>query len=166
MYAVSFLSGLDIKIQRCTASKHFFLHRRASSSPLVSFGLNLRNNLINLVPQNLFPRHNALDFCVQLGNVDDLAGILLLHIGGYRQVIILRGNLVIGHKAAEIVLILAVNERGHDFCNVVLSQLVVVRNLNKFFRGINKQRLVLRLALFSTIMQVAILVPKNRLPGS
>lgn len=101
-------------------------------------GLNLRNNLINLITQNLFPRHNALDFCVQLGNVDDLAGVLLLHIGGYRQVIILFRNLVLVHKTAEIVLILAVNERGHDFCNVVLSQLVVVCNLNKFFRGINK----------------------------
>ncbi len=47
------------------------------------------------------------------------------------------------------------------------GQLVVVRNLNKFFRGINKQRLVLGLALFfSTIIQVAMLVPKNRLPGN
>lgn len=131
-----------------------------------SLGLNLRNNLINLVTQHLFPRHDALDFCVQLGNVDDLAGVLLLHIGGYRQVIILFRNLVVIHKTAEIVLILAVNERCHNFCNVVLGQFVIVRDLDKFFRGINKQRLVLCLALFSTIMQVAMLVPKNRFPGS
>ena len=121
--------------------------------------LNLPNDLCNLIPQHLLPGHDLFNLGVELDDVDDLPGVLRLHIGADRQIVFILGDLLVGDAACEMVYICPGDELIHDVADVLLSQLIVIGDLDTLRRSINKEGTVVRLALFSTMMQVAMEVP-------
>lgn len=109
---------------------------------------NLRNDLVDLLPQNLLPGHDLLDLGIQRGDVDDLPGILLLHIGGDGQVVLLPPDLLIGGQVGEVGDLGAAGEGVHDALDVLRGQPIVVGHLDTLARGVNEQGLAVRLVLF------------------
>ena len=69
---------------------------------------------------------------IEDSNINDLSCVLLLNISRNRQVIVILGYLVIWNKAAEVFNIILLSERCHDLSDIILSQLVIVRNLDTF----------------------------------
>ena len=110
--------------------------------------LNLCNDLCYLIPQHLLPGHDLFDLGVELDDVDDLPGVLRLHIGTDREVIFVLGDLLVGDAAGEMVHICPGDKLVHDAADVLLGQLVVIGNLDALRRSVNKKGAVVRLALF------------------
>ena len=109
---------------------------------------NLRNDLVDLLPQHLLPGHDLLDLGVQRGDVDDLPGVLLLHIGGDGQVVLLLPNLLIGGQVGEVGDLGAAGEGVHDAVDVLRRQPIVVSHLDALAGGVDKQGFAVRLVLF------------------
>ena len=110
--------------------------------------LNLRNNLRDFISQNLLPCHDLLDLGVELPNVDFLPGILRLHIGTDGQIVVVSGDLPVLRQVGKVPDPLTAGKNGHDALDILRRQPVVVRHLDALAGGINKQRFVVRLALF------------------
>lgn len=96
----------------------------------------------------MLPGHDLFDLYVQLNDVDDLPGVLLLHIGGYGQVIILLADLAVGHQAGEVLPVLPLGEGVQNGLDVLLCQLVAVGHLDALLAGIDEQGGVVRFGLF------------------
>ena len=135
------------KYQRCTLP-----HRgKASESvpPICScVHLNLHNDFINLGSQNFLRGHDLGDLGVERHNVDLLPGVLGLHIGGDREVILLPGNLLVTGQMGEVGLLGAAGESVHNTVDVLGCQLIVVGHLDTLFGGVDEQGLAVRLVLF------------------
>ena len=81
-------------------------------------------------------------------NVNDLAGVLLLDVGGDGEVIILLGNFVVGDEGGEVRLVGAVKIGRQDRLDVGLGELVAVCDLDALLGRVQKQRMVIALGLF------------------
>lgn len=101
-----------------------------------------------------------------MGDVDDLPGILLFHIGGHGQVIVLLPDVPVGHQLGKILPVGPLGIGVQNGLDVLLGEFVAVGDLDALPAGVDEQGGVVRLGLFSTMMQVAMEVPKNRLSGS
>ena len=110
--------------------------------------------------------NDLLDLGIELYNVDFLSGVLGFHIGGNGEIIVIVRNFLIVRQMREVCFLGSLCKGIHDFFDVRQCQLVVVRYLDTLSGSINKQRFVVGLVFFSTIIQVAMEVPKNRLLGS
>lgn len=96
----------------------------------------------------MLPRHDLRDLGVELLNVNDLAGVLLLDVGGDGEVIVLPGNFVVGDEGGKVRLVGAVKIRRQDRLDVVLRELVAVGDLDALLGRVQKQRMVIALGLF------------------
>ena len=81
-------------------------------------------------------------------NINDLAGVLLLDVGGDGEVIILLGNFVVGDEGGEVRLVGAVKIGRQDRLDVGLGELVAVCDLDALLGRVQKQRMVIALGLF------------------
>ena len=81
-------------------------------------------------------------------DVDLLPGVLRLHIGGDRKVILLRGDVVPAGQLGKMGVLPPRGKKVHDAVDVFRRQLVVVRYLDALAGGIHKQDLVVPLVLF------------------
>ena len=110
------------KYQRCTLP-----HRgKASESvpPICScVHLNLHNDFINLGSQNFLRGPDLGALGVERHNVDLLPGVLGLHIGGDREVILLPGNLLVTGQMGEVGLLGAAGESVYNTVDVLGCQL-------------------------------------------
>ena len=113
----------------------------------------------------MFTGDNFLNFSIELYNVDFLSGILGFHIGGNGEVIIITLDFLITCQMREMLLFLAFGKGGNNVFNVFLRQLIVVRDFDALTGASINSVLLSALPLFSTMMQVAMDVPKNRLLG-
>ena len=114
----------------------------------ITLPLNLRHDLIDLLPQLLFPRYDLRDLGIELLNVNDLAGVLLFDVGGDGEVIVLLGNFVVGDKSGKVGLVGAVKIGRQDRLDVGLGELVAVGDLDALLGRVQKQRMVIPLGLF------------------
>lgn len=96
----------------------------------------------------MLPRYDLRDLGIELLNVNDLAGVLLLNVGGDGEVIVLPGNFVVGDEGGEVGLVGAVKIGRQDRLDVVLGELVAVGNLDALLGRVQKQRMVIALGLF------------------
>ena len=107
----------------------------------ITLPLNLCHDLINFLPQLLLPRYDLRDLGVELLNINDLAGVLLLDVGGDGEVIILPGNFVMGDEGGKVRLARAAQIRRQDRLDVVLGEFVAVGDLDALFGCVQKQRM-------------------------
>ena len=96
----------------------------------------------------MLPCHDLRDLGVELLDINDLAGVLLLDVGGDGEVIVLLGNFVVGDEGGEVRLVGAVQIRGQNRLDVILRELVAVGDLDALPGRVQKQRMVISLGLF------------------
>ena len=111
------------------------------------YSLNLPHDFPDFLPQLLLPGHDLVVLGVEGGDVDDLPGVLLGHIGGHGQVVVLLPDLPVGHQAGEVVPVLPGVIQLQDVGDVVLGELVAVGDLDALLGGVDKQGCVVRLGL-------------------
>ena len=85
---------------------------------------------------------------IELHNVNLLPGVLLLHIGGDRDIVLLLPNLLVGGQVGEVGDLGPAGESIHNAGDVFRGQLIVVGHLDALAGGVDKQGFVVRLVLF------------------
>ena len=96
----------------------------------------------------MLPRYDLRDLGVELLDINDLAGVLLLDVGGDGEVIVLPGNFVVGDEGGKVGLVRAFQIRRQDRLDVFFGELVAVGDLDALFGRVQKQRMVISLGLF------------------
>lgn len=96
----------------------------------------------------MLPCHDLRDLGVELLDINDLAGVLLLDVGGDGEGIVLSGNFVVGDEGGEVRLVGALKIGRQDRLDVVLGKLVAVCDLDALLGRVQKQRMVIPLGLF------------------
>ena len=94
---------------------------------------------MNFFPQHLLPCYDLLNLCVEFHDVNDLSGILLLYIGGDREVIVLLCDLVVGDELGHVVFVGALLVGGQDVVNVLLGEFIAVGDLYALFGSVDKE---------------------------
>ena len=74
----------------------------------------LRNDLVDLCPQHVFTLYYPGYLGIKSVNIDDLTGVFLLNIRRNGQVILVLFDLLIRHKAAEMLCVPAFCECRYD----------------------------------------------------
>ena len=83
-----------------------------------------------------------------MGDVDDLPGILLFHIGGHGQVIVLLPDVPVGHQLGKILPVGPLGIGVQNGLDVLLGEFVAVGDLDALPAGVDEQGGVVRLGLF------------------
>ena len=78
-------------------------------------------DLIDGFSQFVFTLHDMLEFGFELDDVDLLAGVLLLDVGRDGEVVVLGGDVLVGHERGEVLHRLAVREGLEDVGDVGLG---------------------------------------------
>ena len=110
--------------------------------------LNLPNNFLDLRPEDILALYDLGDLGVEFLDVNDLPGVLGLHIGGDGQVVLLLPDLLISRQVGEVGLLGPAGEGVYDALDVLRRQLIVIGDLDALLGGVDKQGLVVPLVLF------------------
>ena len=109
--------------------------------------LKFSNNLVYLCPQPVLLLYNLFQLCIQLDNIHLLPLVLLLNIGGDRQVVISLCNSLIRDQLGDIILVLPLCKDVQDVLYVFLCEFVGVGDFISLLGGIYEQGAVILLGL-------------------
>ena len=108
---------------------------------------NLPNDLINLLPQSLLPGNDLGNLGVQHRDVDLFPGVLSLHMGGNRKIVLLPGDLLQAGQVGEMGFLPPGDKGIHDASDVVRRKFIIVRHLDALFGGVDEEGLAVGLVL-------------------
>ncbi len=91
--------------------------------------------------------HDSCDLRVELLDVDDLAGVLLLHIRGDRNVVVVGADLIVRHQLGDVFVVVARNKPVQDELLVLRHQLVLVADAPELLGAVDEQDRVVRFRL-------------------
>lgn len=110
--------------------------------------LQIRHDFINRRAQIVLPGNDGGDLGIEFLDIDDLAGIFLRPIGGYRDVVVVFFNGFIVYQFSKMLDVRALGKGIQYPGAVFFAQLVFISATDKFGGGVNKEGFVALLAFF------------------